>query len=303
MLNALTIDVEDYFHVAAFRHQIRRSEWESFPLRVEENTHRILDHLDRAQVHATFFVLGWVARKTPHLVKEIARRGHEVACHGCGHQLIYEIGPEGFRADLRQSKPRLEDLCGQAVIGYRAPSYSITSRSLWALDILIEEGFLYDSSIYPVYHDLYGIPGAERHPHRIRRSAGNLYEFPISTLEVTWGGGRYRLPVGGGGYLRLLPLKLIRYAFEQINRRERQPAVLYFHPWEIDPGQPRIRAPLRSRFRHYVGLEGMERKVLQLLKDFRFAPMQEVLEFRPSPAEGLCAVGEPRIRGAEQCLR
>ncbi len=282
MRNALTVDVEDYFQVAAFRNDIRVEDWEHYPLRVVDNTHRVLDLFDRYGVKATFFILGWVAMRRPELVGEIRRRGHEIASHGFGHQLIYDIGPERFRDDVRRSKALLEDLCGEAVHGYRAPSYSITARNLWALDILIEEGFTYDSSIFPIHHDLYGIPGAERFPHLIRRPAGTIREFPISTLQLEVGGRMsFRLPVGGGGYLRLFPVSLMRYAFHHINCKEHQPAVLYFHPWEIDPGQPRIPSGWKSRFRHYVNLETTFGKLDALMGNLQFVTMKEVLADGP----------------------
>jgi polysaccharide deacetylase family protein (PEP-CTERM system associated) len=278
MQNALTIDVEDYFQVNAFARHVRQDQWDSFPLRVDDNTRRILDFLDTFTIKATFFMLGWVAERLPGLAQEIHRRGHEVACHGYGHELIYQIGPERFRADIRRSKSLLEDQCGVAVRGYRAPSYSITKKSLWALDILVEEGFGYDSSIFPVIHDTYGIPDAERFPHSIRTGAGPLVEFPLTTLPFQLGWKKMRLPIAGGGYLRLLPSGIIRHGIVKINRQERQPAVLYFHPWEIDPGQPRIEAGARSRFRHYLNLEKTEGKLRSLLGGLRFAPMIDVLK-------------------------
>lgn len=277
MLNALTIDVEDYFHVTAFERQVRRDEWDTYPLRVTDNTLRILDMLDEFGVRATFFVLGWVAGRIPLLVKEIHRRGHEIACHGYGHQLIYRIGPEKFREDVRRSKVLLEEICGVKVNGYRAPSYSITNQSPWALDILIEEGFSYDSSIFPVLHDIYGMPDAPRFPHGIQRPSGTIQEFPLSTLPIRVGKKEYRLPIAGGGYLRLFPAQLIRRGIEYINRAEGEPAVLYFHPWELDPEQPRIKAGLKSRFRHYLNLHKTEEKLQHLLAAVRFAPMGEVL--------------------------
>lgn len=276
MRNALTVDVEDYFHVAAFRRHIRVEDWDHYPLRVVDNTRRVLDLMDEAGVKATFFILGWVAARAPDLVREIQGRGHEIASHGFGHQLIYDIGAERFRQDVRRAKALLEDISGEAVIGYRAPSYSITARSLWALDILVEEGFTYDSSIFPIFHDLYGIPGALRFPHVLQRPAGSIREFPISTLHLGFGGMAYRLPVGGGGYLRLFPVTFMRYAFERINRREGKPAVLYFHPWEVDPDQPRIAAGFKSRFRHYVNLEKTFDKLSYLVRSLSFAPMKDV---------------------------
>ncbi len=203
MINALTIDVEDYFQVNAFAGHIRRDQWDRFPLRVEHNTRRILDMLDSFSISATFFILGWVAERLPTLTKEIHRRGHEIACHGYGHELLYAIGPERFRSDIRRSKMLLEDQCGERVNGYRAPSYSITAKSLWALDILVEEGFTYDSSIFPVMHDTYGIPDAERFPHTIQTGAGPLVEFPLTTLPLQLGWKKVRLPIAGGGYLAI----------------------------------------------------------------------------------------------------
>ena len=278
MLNALTIDVEDYFQVNAFAKHVQQDQWDSFPLRVDDNTRRILDLLDTFAIKATFFILGWVAQRLPELVKEIRRRGHEIACHGYGHELIYQIGPERFRADIRRSKSLLEDQCGVRVCGYRAPSYSITKQSLWALDILVEEGFSYDSSIFPVLHDTYGIPDAERFPHTIQTGAGPLVEFPLTTLPFQLGWKEMRLPIAGGGYLRLLPAELIRWGIARINQQERQPAVLYFHPWEIDPDQPRIKSSMKSRFRHYLNLEKTEGKLRNLLGRLEFSHMRDVLE-------------------------
>jgi len=277
MINALTIDVEDYFQVNAFARQIRFEEWDNYPLRVGDNTQRILETLDKLNVKATFFILGWVAERLPHLVREIQAQGHEIACHGYGHELIYSIGPERFRVDIRRAKQILEDIGGVSVQGYRAPSYSITKQSLWALDILIEEGFSYDSSIFPVYHDTYGVPDAPRFPHVITRKSGTICEFPLTTLPLCWGTKEYRLPIAGGGYLRLLPAALIQRGIAKINQVERQPAVLYFHPWELDPEQPRINASLKSRLRHYLNLHRTEGKLEYLFKRLKFAPMQTVL--------------------------
>ena len=289
MINALTIDVEDYFQVNAFARQIPCDQWDSYPLRVESNTHRILDLLDEFRVKATFFVLGWIAERVPALVQEIHRRGHEVACHGYGHQLIYSIGPGRFREDVSRARRILEDICGERVLGYRAPSYSITAKSLWALDILIEEGFSYDSSIFPVIHDTYGIPDASRFPGTLSCASGTIREFPLSTLPLRILGREVRLPVAGGGYLRLLPARVIGGALQRINTRERQPAVLYFHPWEIDPGQPRIKAGCKSRFRHYLNLEKTEGKLRTLLAQLKFGTMREVLDAAPA----VMRAGEP----------
>lgn len=281
MQNALTVDIEDYFHVTAFERHVSRDNWDSYPLRVVDNTRRVLHLFDEFNVKATFFILGWVAERAPDLVQEIARRGHEIACHGYGHELVFRIGPEKFRHDVRRAKNILENITGKPVFGYRAPSYSITGESLWALDILIEEGFTYDSSIFPVAHDIYGIPGAQRFPHCMKRQSGEIVEFPMTTLPIRMLGREFRLPIAGGGYLRLLPTSVIDYGIRRINAEERQPAVLYFHPWEIDPGQPRIRAGFKSRFRHYLNLHRTEGKLRNLLDGLGFCPMEQVLHSCP----------------------
>ncbi|GFO66564.1 polysaccharide deacetylase [Geomonas limicola] len=277
MLNALTIDVEDYFQVQAFEPYVDRSQWGSYPLRVAENVSRLLDLLDERQVHATFFVLGWVAERLPQLVRDIQCRGHEIACHGFGHQLIFRIGPAAFREDIRRAKAVLEGITGVEVRGYRAPTYSITADSLWAFDLLIEEGFRYDSSVFPIHHDTYGIPDAPRFPHTVTRPAGSIEEFPLSTLPVGLGTLHYRLPIAGGGYLRLLPAPLVRWGLSRINQLEGKPAVLYLHPWEIDPDQPRIRAGWKSRFRHYNNLRRTEGKLRYLLEGLSWGTMSEVM--------------------------
>ena len=276
--NALTVDVEDYFQVSAFAESIDRSNWDGYELRVEANTLRVLDLFDRYEVKATFFTLGWIAERVPGLVREISERGHEVACHGYGHQLVYDIGPKAFQEDIHRSKGILEDITGKAVIGYRAPSYTITERSLWALDILIEEGFRFDSSIFPIYHDRYGIPNAQRFPHMLDREGGSIAEFPLTTRKFSLFGKSVELPVAGGGYLRLLPIGLIRNSLQRVNTVEGQPVVLYFHPWEIDPGQPRVgNLSLKSRFRHYVNLSKTYGKLEVLLKTLSFDSMGAVL--------------------------
>jgi len=282
MLNAVSIDVEDYFHVSAFERYIKREDWDNYSLRVEDNTVKILDLLDEFSVKATFFILGWVAERRPLLVKEIHRRGHEIACHGYGHQLIYHIGYENFRQDVRKAKSLIEDICGEAVTGFRAPSYSITKKSLWALDILIEEGFAYDSSIFPVLHDIYGIADACRFPSQIRRPSGVIKEFPLSTLQINLMHIQYNLPIAGGGYLRLLPVWLIKKAINRINTIESQPAIIYFHPWEIDHKQPRIRASMKSRARHYLNLDKTLDKITYLLRHIDFCPIRTVLEVQKS---------------------
>jgi polysaccharide deacetylase family protein (PEP-CTERM system associated) len=273
MLNALSVDVEDYYHVSAFESVVRIEQWGSRESRVERNTHRVLDLLDEYQFKATFFVLGWVAERSPGLVRTIANRGHEVASHGYAHQLIYTQTREQFREETRRAKRTVEDIIGGPIFGYRAASYSITSESLWALDILAQEGFEYDSSIFPIRHDRYGIPGHSRFFHMMN-GEGRLpiAEVPLSTIRV----GGFNLPIAGGGYFRMLPYALTHRAMLYLNRVEKQPAVFYFHPWEIDPDQPRIRAGWLSRFRHYTNLGAMERKLRKLLASFAFAPIRDV---------------------------
>jgi polysaccharide deacetylase family protein (PEP-CTERM system associated) len=278
MQNAFTVDVEDYFQVSAFEAVVDRDQWTHFPSRVEDNTRRVLDLLDRHRTKATCFVLGWVAERHPELVREIDTRGHDVACHGYSHRLIYSQTPTEFAEETRRAKDVLEQLIGRPVRGYRAASYSITRKSLWALDTLIDLGFEYDSSIFPVRHDRYGIPGAPRFPHIIERGGGrSIVEFPISTLNL----GVYRLPVGGGGYFRIFPYWLSAGAIAYLNRRERRPAMFYVHPWEVDPQQPRIAASLLSRFRHYYHLDECERRLERLLAGARFNNVEVVLgEYR-----------------------
>jgi polysaccharide deacetylase family protein (PEP-CTERM system associated) len=274
-LNALTVDVEDYFHVAAFAGDIDAKDWPTLPQRVDDNTRRLLDILDEAGVSATFFVLGWVGERHPQLIREVHRRGHEVACHGFSHKLIYEQTPAEFRAETVRSKKLLEDLISVPVVGYRAASYSVTAASRWAMDIIAEAGFRYDSSIVPVHHDLYGIPSADAAPHRLVTERGSsIVEFPPTTYAVL---GR-RIPVAGGGYFRLYPYGLTRFFLQRINRLERRPFIFYLHPWEIDPGQPRIRSKLRSRFRHYMNLDKTEPRLRRLLCDFEFDTVHNVIE-------------------------
>ncbi len=276
MRNALTIDVEDYFHVSAFEKHICRSQWENLPQRALRNTGRVLDILDYWGLRGTFFVLGWIARRHPALVKRIAASGHEVACHGYSHQRITGMSPRAFNRDVTRARKLLQDISGQPVDGYRAPSYTITAKTLWALDVLINAGFSYDSSIFPIQHDIYGMPGAKRFPHRIEREGGSIMEFPPTTLSIGIAGKRVNLPVAGGGYLRLLPAKWISAAFRKLNG-EGRPCMLYFHPWEIDPDQPRIKAALKSRFRHYLNLETTEAKLRHLFTRHSFASMGSVL--------------------------
>lgn len=273
--NAMSVDVEDYFHVAALADVISRDDWDRMNARVDLNTRRLLELFEDAETKATFFVLGWVAQRHPALVKEIHGRGHEVACHGFSHKLIYKQDPQEFREETRKSKQILEDLIGQPVEGYRAASYSITPQSLWALDVLCEEGFVYDSSIFPVRHDLYGMPGAKRFPHRLGTPSGaEIIEFPPSTARLFG----QNLPAAGGGYFRLYPYALSRWLIRRVNESEGEPTVFYLHPWEVDPDQPRVDVGWRSRFRHYNNLRKCEARLNRLLEDFRFTTVKGVLQ-------------------------
>ena len=267
----MTVDVEEYFQVAAFEGRIRREAWEHYPSRVALNTGRVLDAFAEHGVHATFFVLGWVAEREPNLVRRIVDDGHELASHGYDHTRATMLDRAAFTADVTRTKKTLEDLSGRAVRGYRAPSYSIGARNLWALDALREAGYVYSSSIYPIRHDLYGMPEAPRFAFRLR--PGAILELPVTTVQVAG----CKLPAGGGGYFRLLPYPVYAWALKRVNERDRQPGIFYFHPWEVDPGQPRIDgAPLRSRFRHYVNLDTMEARLRRLLREFRWGRMDEV---------------------------
>jgi polysaccharide deacetylase family protein (PEP-CTERM system associated) len=269
----MTIDVEDYFHVSVFDGIVPRSQWDTMESRVVANTERLLDVFDEHEVKGTFFVLGWVCERYPCLVKTVASRGHEVASHGYAHRLVYDQTRAAFRDDVRRAKALLEDACGRPVEGYRAPSYSITPRSLWAIDVLIEEGYRYDSSIFPIRHDRYGIPVSDRRPYRIDRPAGSLIEVPGSTTRL----GPANLPVAGGGYFRILPYWWTRWGIARVNEQEARPAVFYLHPWEIDPEQPRLEAGRLSRFRHYRNLHDTESRLQQLLADFRFTTMEKLV--------------------------
>jgi polysaccharide deacetylase family protein (PEP-CTERM system associated) len=273
IVNGMSIDVEDYFHVSVFDGLVPRSRWDQMESRVGRNTTRLLELFSDVGVHATFFVLGWVCERHPDLIRTIAAAGHEVASHGYAHRLIYDQTPAAFREDVRRAKHLLEDACGTRVLGYRAPSYSITPRSLWALDILLEEGYAYDSSIFPIRHDRYGIPVSGREPYRIVRKGGSLVEVPGSTTRV----GRMNLPVAGGGYFRLLPYGWTRWGISRVNRRERRPVVFYLHPWEIDPGQPRLPVGRLGRFRHYRNLSETEARLRRLLSEFRFGRIDALL--------------------------
>ena len=271
--NALTVDVEDYFQVSAFSDNIHQNEWDTHPLRVNKNTFRLLDLFDEYQLKATFFVLGWVAERDKDLVHEIANRGHEVASHGYSHQLVYNQTPETFRQETIRAKSILEDIIQQPVRGYRAASYSIIKKSQWALDILAESGFVYDSSIFPVRHDRYGMPDTPEHPYHLETPEGNsIIEFPLSVAKII----NYHLPIAGGGYFRLYPYWLSKAGLRQINRQHK-PFIFYLHPWEIDPDQPRISAGWFSRFRHYNNLDKCEPRLKKLMTDFQFTTTWDVL--------------------------
>ena len=257
----ISVDVEDYFHVEAFADIIPRASWGDYECRVERNTEHILDLLDDCRVTATFFILGWVAERYPSLVRRIAKRGHEPACHSYWHRLIYKLTPDEFREDTLLAKNIIEQAAGMEIQGYRAPSFSITNRSAWALDVLAELGFLYDSSIFPMKHDVYGIPSAPRSPFRIETPFGEIVEFPMATFR--WNVGP-NLPVGGGGYLRILPYWYTKAGVQRA-WREGLPVVSYVHPWELDPEQPRLSGPLKSRLRHYTNLQGAEMRLRRLL--------------------------------------
>ena len=270
LTNALTIDVEDYFQVSAFAPYIQRSDWEQRECRVERNVDRILQLLAATGTQATFFTLGWVAERYPALVRRIVAGGHELASHGYGHERASDLDETAFRHDVDRAKKLLEDIGGVPVQGYRAPSFSIGNDNLWAFDTLASVGYVYSSSIYPIRHDHYGMPDAPRFAHR--RDNG-LLEIPVTTLRM---GGR-NLPSSGGGFFRLLPYGLSRWMLRRVNAQDRQAAVFYFHPWEIDPGQPRIPGiDARTRFRHYVNIGRTEGRLRQLLQDFRWGRMDRV---------------------------
>lgn len=272
--NALTIDVEDYFQVSAFAPYIDRSGWNERECRVERNVERILAMLAERDVHATFFTLGWIAERYPQLVRRIVDGGHELASHGYGHQRASELSREAFTDDVRRAKQLLEDIGGAEVMGYRAPSFSIGVANLWAFDVLAREGYRYSSSIYPIKHDHYGMPDSPRFAFRV---GAGLLEIPITTVRV----GKRNLPSSGGGYFRLLPYALSRWMLRRVNREDREPAVFYFHPWEIDAGQPRIPGiDAKTRFRHYVNIGRTEGRLRQLIQDFRWGRMDHI--FQPS---------------------
>ena len=268
--NALTIDVEDYFQVSAFAPHIARSDWDRRECRVERNVDRILEMLAARDIKATFFTLGWIAERYPALVRAIVAQGHELASHGYGHQRVSDLSRVDFCADIQRAKAILEDLSASAVQGYRAPSFSIGAANLWALDCLAQAGYRYSSSIYPIHHDHYGMPDAPRFAHRVN---GGLLEIPVTTLRVL----DRNLPSSGGGYFRLLPYAVSRWMLRQVNATDREAAIFYFHPWEIDVDQPRIAGiSAKTRFRHYLNLGRMEARLQRLLADFTWGRMDEI---------------------------
>ena len=273
MLNAVTVDVEEYFHPTEVQTAIDQSGWATLPSRIERQLDQVLELLAARHTKATFFVLGWVAERHPRAIQKIVAAGHEIGCHSYWHQLVYSLTPQQFRSDTRRAVAAIEDAGGVTPRVYRAPSYSIIQESMWALEILVEEGFVSDSSIYPITHDRYGIPGSPRHPHVIETPAGPIREFPIATVRLS---NDRVAPIGGGGYLRLLPYRYTSAGIRRLNTDENQPACIYFHPWEIDPDQPRLASGLIARLRTYTGVKGMARKLDRLLTEFQFSTLGQV---------------------------
>jgi len=289
--HVMSVDVEDYFMVEAFAGSVSRETWESWPSRVVTNTRRVLDLFDKYNVKGTFFFVGWVAKKYPELVRDVHARGHELACHSFWHRTVYSLTPGDFRDDTRAAVRAIEDAASVKICGYRAPSWSITKACLWALDILAEEGFTYDSSIYPIHHDLYGVPGAKRFPHIHTCTSGqSLQEFPPATVRFCG----QNFPAAGGGYLRIFPLAYTRWVFRTFEETYSQSVVVYLHPWELDPEQPRIQEKWKSRVRHYTNLRMMEPRLDYLCKSYSFEPFREHLT-RRSAAD---AQVEPAHEGA-----
>ena len=287
VLHCLSFDIEEHFQVSAFDSPMRRGHWDQFESRVERNTSRVLDLLASRSVSATFFILGWVACRYPKLVRRIAADGHEVASHGNVHELILVQTPARFREDIRKTKRILEDLIGQAVHGYRAPSFSITRETMWALPILAEEGYTYDSSIFPIPHPSYGIPNALPYSHQVSTEKGALWEVPLSTVKIFG----LPVPIGGGGYFRLFPYPILRQLLYKVESTG-HPLVMYLHPWELDPDQPLMKGQWLSRFRHYTNLHKTESRLVSLLEDFRFAPIREAI----APMRRICH--EQEVSGA-----
>ena len=284
VVNAMTVDVEDYFHATAFDRLVSRQSWFERESRVVRNTHALLALFHRHQIRGTFFVLGWVAERFPSLVREIANCGHELASHGFHHQLVYTLTPDQFRDDVRKAKATIEDAGGCQVRGYRAPSFSIVRSSLWALDVLIEEGYTYDASIFPIHHDRYGIPDAPRHVHRIARAAGSITEVPASTIRI----GSVNFPIAGGGYFRVLPYAVTKWGIGRLNAAGER-VIFYLHPWEVDPQQPRLPASRTTAWRHYANLDDTANRLERLVSDFQFDTVVNTLETQPSTAAAAVA--------------
>ena len=270
--NALTIDVEDYFQVAALAPYVSRSQWESVPCRIERNVEVILELLDQGSAKATFFTLGWVAERYPALIRRIAEAGHEIASHGYEHHRASDQSAKAFLSDIRLAKLLLQDTSGQDVKGYRAPSFSIARSNLWAFDCIVEAGYRYSSSVYPIRHDHYGMPGAPRFPFE---PIPGLVELPVTTFRIL----SANVPAGGGGYFRLLPYSVSRWLIQRVNRQDGRPAIFYFHPWELDPEQPRVPGvDTKARFRHYVNLHRTEPRLRRLMRDFRWDRADRVFQ-------------------------
>ena len=273
MLNALSVDVEEYFHASEIQQFSGPSNGVQLPSRIECQTRKVLELLESRKARATFFILGWVAERFPALVREIVDAGHEIGCHSYAHKLVYNLTPAEFKADTNRAVSAIENACGIRPRIYRAPSYSITAESQWALEILVQCGFTHDSSIYPISHDRYGIPGFSRFAQSLSTPSGSIYEIPIATVRLS---ATAVAPVGGGAYLRLLPYRYTAAGIRRINNMDRQPACIYFHPWELDPAQPRLARSALARMRTYAGLRGMRAKVEQLLTDFKFSSLMAV---------------------------
>lgn len=272
--NVFSVDIEEYFNVETFSRYFKREEWDKYPRRVVENTGRLLDILDEYEVSATFFILGWIAKMYPRLIEEIQRRGHEVASHGLDHRMIHVMSRDDFRQDIRQAKDWLEEITGNEILGYRAPTFSIVRETSWAYDILLEEGYHYSSSVYPIWHDRYGWPSFGLDPRRVAGSGSHeLWEIPMSVGRL----GPIRIPFGGGGYLRAYPLFITKMLFRSIIKNDR-PGIVYIHPWELDDNHPHVRAPLIARTRHFQGIGGMERKLKGILELFEFDTMANFLK-------------------------